>query len=78
MKNQSLKKQKPEKLKQGKRKITLIEVLIIITILAIIGNFIYQALHWREALEGFKALGLIGSIAVIAAVVVIRKWIDSL
>ncbi len=78
MKMKSLKNQNPKKKKQGARKFTLIEVLIIIAILAIIGNLIYHILHWREAVEGFKALGLIGSIVVIAAVVVIRKWIDSL
>ena len=64
--------------KEGKRKITLIEVLIVFSILAILGGLIYNLLNWREAYEEFKALGFLGSIVLIAAVLIIRKVIDSL
>jgi hypothetical protein len=63
---------------EKKRKFTLIEILIFLAIIAILGNFIYHIFQWREAFEGFKGLGLFGSIAVIVAVIVIRRWIDSL
>ena len=67
---------KPEKFE--KKGITLLDVMLIIALLAFVGNTIYQLLHWREAFDQFRQLGLWGSLGLIAIVFIVRKWIDSL
>ncbi len=64
--------------KIGKKNITLLNVLLIVAFLVFIGNTIYQLLHWREAFDQFRQLGLFGSLGLIAVVFIVRKWIDSL
>ncbi len=88
MKNRKKKEHKKSKRKNNqststaskqdvKRKsIPLIEISITLTILGIIGNFIYQIMHWREITDSAKQLGLWGFIGAIIGVILLRKLID--
>ncbi len=60
-----------------KRKVHLIDVLILLTILFTIGNFIYRVSHLREALDGLRTLDFFVSIIFIAAVIIAKRWINS-
>ena len=72
------KQSKSEEQKQEGKGIgfTLFEVAILLTILGIIGNFIYMIIYWREAADSAKQLGFLGCTGVIIGVILFRKLID--
>ena len=78
MRKKSIRRNNLKKSEEKKSKLTLIHIIIIVAIVTIIGNLIYQIVHWREAVDGFKELGIVGSITVVAIVILVRKLIDSL
>lgn len=69
---------KPAQKNTSTTKTTLIELFVIIAIMLIMGNFIYHILHWEEAFNQMKKIGIWGTLAVFAAVFYIKRWIDKL
>ena len=68
---------KDQKEKEKKKRITLVEVIIIFTVLVIIGQGVYYILHWHETFDYLRQIGLVGSIALFVFVIMLRKWMDS-
>ncbi len=67
--------QSKEPLKK-KRSMTLIEVFILITIIAIVGRAIYWLINWREAYDSMKQIGILGTVAVFVVVFYVKKWVE--
>ncbi len=67
-----------EKKSKKQRKITLIEILIVVVLCVILGKFIYLLFNWHDTYEEIKRVGALGTVAIIIAVVCFSKFIKKL
>lgn len=59
-----------------KRKITLIEILVLVAIAAILARLVYQIIYWRDIVDKLSKFPLVGIvfIFILGAIYLANRW----